>query len=313
MPSDNPQRATRDPCAPQTESALAWMREAGAQRELLTEVALEISRGRKRRMQAVVTGCVVIVLGAAATWSLRVDSGKQLRVAERATRATTATVTKPSHEVLADGSTIELKEGAAFRHEFSERERRVVLLRGEAHFHVTKDPARPFVVTAGAVSVRAVGTAFAVDLAQTSVEVVVTEGTVAVENTPATAVPAVASDPMMLQVGGRAVIPTDDPSRRAEISVMPADELARRLAWRVPQLEFSRTPLPEVIALMNRHGGARRLVVELPAAEAADMTLSGYLAADNVDGLVRLLEMNFGLAATEEAGVVRIRKRSAEK
>jgi transmembrane sensor len=57
----------------------------------------------------------------------------------------------------------------------------VVLERGEAHFQVAKNPARPFVVVARGVEIRAVGTAFSVGLESTRVEVLVTEGQVAVE------------------------------------------------------------------------------------------------------------------------------------
>lgn len=58
-------------------------------------------------------------------------------------------------------------------------ERRVALQRGEAHFEVHHDPARPFVVQAGGSSIEAVGTAFNVYLRDESkLEVLVTEGRV---------------------------------------------------------------------------------------------------------------------------------------
>ena len=43
---------------------------------------------------------------------------------------------------------------------------------------MSKDPERPFLVSAGEVTVRAVGTAFDVRLAPTAVEVLVTEGVI---------------------------------------------------------------------------------------------------------------------------------------
>ena len=49
----------------------------------------------------------------------------------------------------ADGTVVELKRGADISVEFSKRLRRVVLLRGEAHFQVAKNKDWPFAVDAG--------------------------------------------------------------------------------------------------------------------------------------------------------------------
>ncbi len=81
--------------------------------------------------------------------------------------------------ILEDGSSVELNHGANVTTEFSASERRATLVRGEALFTVAKNPARPFIVRAGGVDVRAVGTAFSVRLDAAAVEVLVTEGRVA--------------------------------------------------------------------------------------------------------------------------------------
>lgn len=82
--------------------------------------------------------------------------------------------------VLDDGSVAELNRGAEIEVNYSAGERRVVLRRGEVLFTVAKNPARPFIVRARRVDVRAVGTAFNVRLDAASVEVLVTEGKVEV-------------------------------------------------------------------------------------------------------------------------------------
>jgi transmembrane sensor len=68
----------------------------------------------------------------------------------------------PSYErhVLEDGSTVELNVGAQVEVFFTENERRVKLTAGEAHFSVTKNPERPFIVDVKGAEVRAIGTAF---------------------------------------------------------------------------------------------------------------------------------------------------------
>ena len=76
---------------------------------------------------------------------------------------------------LPDGSVVQLNTDTAIETAYSATERRVRVLRGEAFFAVSKDPARPFIVASGPVVVRAVGTAFNVRQHTTSVEVMVTE------------------------------------------------------------------------------------------------------------------------------------------
>ena len=68
----------------------------------------------------------------------------------------------PNIQTLPDGSTVELNSSAEIVLDFTPTMRGVRLVRGEALFMVRKDAGRPFVVTANGVTVRAVGTAFAV-------------------------------------------------------------------------------------------------------------------------------------------------------
>jgi transmembrane sensor len=82
---------------------------------------------------------------------------------------------------LADGSLVAINTKTALEVVMKPKSRRIVLKEGEAWFQVAKDPTRPFVVAAGPVRVRAVGTAFSVrrdDEAGAGVDVMVTEGVV---------------------------------------------------------------------------------------------------------------------------------------
>src|SRR5690606_19734450 len=79
---------------------------------------------------------------------------------------------------LSDGSLVYLNSASEVLVAFNEHERRIILETGEAHFEVVPDASRPFIVTAGSVSVRAVGTAFNVKLAAESIDVLVVEGKV---------------------------------------------------------------------------------------------------------------------------------------
>src|SRR5690606_20513701 len=81
---------------------------------------------------------------------------------------------------LDDGSYMLLNTDSLAVIQFSEARRDVRLEKGEALFEVAKDPQRPFVVNAGDLTVKAVGTAFVVRREDSSVEVTVTEGVVEV-------------------------------------------------------------------------------------------------------------------------------------
>ena len=74
----------------------------------------------------------------------------------------TTTVAGYERARLDDGSTLELNAASAVRVQFTAAERHVKLESGEAHFAVAHDTARPFIVSAGGIAVRAVGTAFTV-------------------------------------------------------------------------------------------------------------------------------------------------------
>ena len=93
----------------------------------------------------------------------------------------TTTVAGYERARLDDGSTLELNAASAARVQFTAAERRVELTNGEAHFAVAHDTARPFIVNAGGIAVRAVGTAFNVRYTDAgAIEVTVTEGKVRV-------------------------------------------------------------------------------------------------------------------------------------
>lgn len=201
--------------------------------------------------------------------------------------------------VLADGSVAELRGGdSAIQTMFTPQERRVVLLRGEAFFEVAKNPARPFVVAAGRITVRAVGTAFNVQLNAADLAVVVTEGRVAVADEPGAetaAAPAGATLVPPLAAGQRARLSRETATRAPallKVDALTASELEEVLAWQATWLVFDDTPLADTIAAFNRHG-SHHLVVGDPALRARRLT--GKFRTDNVEGLLRLLEFTMNV------------------
>ncbi|MES0868342.1 FecR family protein [Pseudovibrio sp. SCP19] len=81
---------------------------------------------------------------------------------------------------LEDGSTIYLSAYSAINLDFTDEERKVSLLRGEALFDVARDEERPFVVTAGDTTTKVLGTRFNVNKGLSAVSVGVEHGHVQV-------------------------------------------------------------------------------------------------------------------------------------
>src|SRR6185312_8533669 len=102
------------------------------------------------------------------------------RTARPVARADSIVISQPERKTLVDGSVVELRDTAEIAVDYAGPLRRVTLRRGEALFQVAKNPARPFVVKAGGLEVRAVGTAFSVQIDGAAVDVLVTEGRVSV-------------------------------------------------------------------------------------------------------------------------------------
>ena len=80
---------------------------------------------------------------------------------------------------LADGSTVQLNTNSQVKVEYNQGYRNIHLLQGQAYFEVAKDPEHPFRVYAGNGRVQALGTAFTLYLQDSSLNVLVTEGKVA--------------------------------------------------------------------------------------------------------------------------------------
>ena len=220
--------------------------------------------------------------------------------------------------ILADGSSVELNRGAVVTSAFSSRERRVNLMQGEALFDVRKEDPRPFIVRAGNVDVRAVGTAFAVRLEHATIEVLVTEGRVALAregepkemrvdvNTGSNTAVASASESPELVAGQRAILSRTG-SKSPEIISVTSAETARLLAWQPQLLDFSSAPLEAAVREFNRRNRVQ-FVVGDPALAA--MPIVASIRSDNVDGFARVLAAMPGVeVARGEHEIVLRRKR----
>lgn len=188
---------------------------------------------------------------------------------------------------LADGTRVELNARTSLQIALGRTERRVRLASGEAFFHVTKDPSRPFIVETPAGSVRVTGTTFNV-LAESpaALDVTVVEGSVQVRPADSASghsplAPAT-SEPAALTAG-------DHLSARADTGVtvkkLSAAALANTLAWRQGYAVFEDVPLSEALARFAHYHG--RGITASPAAAA--VRISSRSSLDDLDGFFESL------------------------
>lgn len=252
-------------------------------------------------------------LAAAAGLALVFSLWHQPKVAPQVTPAP-AELAAQSYErrVLEDGSTIELNRGARVAVDYTGTERRVRLLQGEALFTVAKNAARPFIVHAAGIDVRAIGTAFNVRLGADDVAVLVTSGRVQVAppvpetSLASTAMAAAAVAIPVLEAGDSVVVPlAATAANLPQVTRLTETEVARQLVWQPKLLDFQSTPLAEVVEEFNRHGGPR-IVIADPELESLPVVLS--FRSDNAEGFVRLLELTAGVRAQRRGDIIVLRR-----
>jgi len=275
------------------DAPLDWPRATGHIDALLAAVADRQQRRRRRLLGGAAAVVAVVCLG--------LVTATQFSPAPGSPRAGTRTVVlAPEQRTLPDGTVVELRPGAELIVNFTADSvglRRVTLTRGEALFHVAKNPARPFVVSAGTSDFRAIGTAFSVNLMPDSVALLVTEGRVAFEPTIPTAPAATPSAPAPIIEAGFRVTVAHAAATPPTVAPVTADEAQHALAWRVPRLEFSATPLAEVVRLLNVHSGSR---LRLATPDLGRVEISGAFRANNLDPLFQILRTTYRIDAVRE-------------
>ena len=188
--------------------------------------------------------------------------------------------------VLEDGSSVEPNHGAIVTTEFSATERRATLVRGEALFTVAKDSSRPFIFRAGGVDVRAVGTAFSVRLDATAVEVLVTEGRVAVDHSTASGSNGAPRPPSSeVSSGHRATVSLTSTEPPQVVAVSP-QAIADQLNWQPTLLDFSSAPLSAAVAEFNRRNRVQFILADT---DLAAMPIVASIRSDNVEGFAKFL------------------------
>jgi transmembrane sensor len=237
---------------------------------------------------------IVPVLLAAACLALTPIAWQFLRVATDP--AEIADAPRPEdRRILPDGSVLKLNADTAFTLAYTGNERRIRLEHGEAFFIVRRDPSRPFVVEAGGVTVRAIGTAFNIRLVNGGLDVLVAEGRVAVVQASAAPSPESAAPPApetaVLEANQRVSLALVAPTE-PQIATLTRREIQQTLAWQHGLMTLTDKPLAEIAAELNRLNTTQlRLLDE----RTSQLLFSGTIRSDNLEGFARLLENAFGV------------------
>ncbi len=133
---------------------------------------------------------------------------------------------------------------------YNRHRRAVSLERGEAVFEVAHDRSRPFVVSTPLGEITAVGTAFNIDIVDSAVELLVTEGVVKVDPkfSQPDGKPSLKENWLQVSAGQRLQI---DGARKRLVLYEPGATPSRTL--RDGRLEYRDEPLQSVIQDVNRY------------------------------------------------------------
>jgi transmembrane sensor len=231
---------------------------------------------RPRRPMRFLAGLAASALIVAVAWLFSTD----IRQDADAQRFVTS-VGERRHVTLADGSTVDIDAATELLVRYGENKRDIELRAGQAFFSVAHAPERPFVVAAGKVRSRALGTRFAVShRANRDVAVTVVEGRVRVSQS----VEQGRTVPSVDATAGQQVTFSDDGG------MQPPRNLNAGLttAWREGVVIYQGESLANVIADLNRYSTVL-VRLEDPALGQLKVTGRWELAAIDrwVDGLAR--------------------------
>ena len=189
---------------------------------------------------------------------------------------------------LKDGSIAAINTASQVEVDLKSDVRRVKLSRGEAWFQVAKNPDRPFVVEAGRVRVRAIGTAFSVRRYGNGADVLVSEGVVEawVEG----------ADGHRVQIAAGEKAFVADNAAISEHKAGPS-AIDRQLAWRGGKIDLAGETLAEAAEEFNRYN-TRKLVV--PDPRLAQERFYGVFRTDDPEGFANAVKQSLGAAVDAE-------------
>jgi transmembrane sensor len=202
---------------------------------------------------------------------------------------------------LPDGSVTTLNTDSILKVAYSDGERGVKLVRGQALFEVAKNKQVPFRVYAGDRRITAVGTVFDVRLDGRKVKVALVEGVVRVA--PAGPATVKGAPEQQVQMTAGEVL---EAAPAAPMLVASADT-RRSVAWKSGIVEFAGEPLSQAVAEINRYTN-HPITIEDPAAGA--YRVSGVFRTGEPELFAQMMTEVFPVEAdTASDGAIVLKRR----
>ena len=204
-----------------------------------------------------------------------------------------------------DGSVITLNTDSHIEVDYTNEQRDVRLLKGEALFSVAHDEQRPFLVFANDGIVRAVGTEFSVHLTKDAIDVLVSEGSVELSTLKPTlpTLDTTKSSAGNNKVASLGIIKAGHTARvmasKASIEVVSEEVMDAELSWLAGHLEFTGEGLEEVVAEYARYTD---LNIHISDPELKNIRIGGVFQADKTDSFFHTLEVQFGITVDQPDG-----------
>lgn len=241
-----------------------------------------------RRLRAVTAAAAVLLAAGAATWlALRPSRASRTPVVASDMRELITARGQRGVFQLVDGSEVVLDVASRLRIPAGYGlSRRDVYLEGSAHFTVSHDASRPFIVHTARGITRDIGTKFTVRAYRDDAAewVVVSEGSVAVAAT------ANAAAERLLVAGQLAVV-----SPTGTIAVADSVDLQQELAWTRGELQFANVPLGAAIRRLSQWYDVD---IELVDSSLAGRPVSGTYAGEPLRQVLTLVTAAVGAEFT---------------
>ncbi len=197
---------------------------------------------------------------------------------------------------LTDGSRITLDAASRIKVSWHLRSRRVELQTGQALFSVSPALYRPFLTSSGSTLIRVVGTRYNVSRYQDDVRVTVEEGKVDVRGN---------GTGVRLTAGDQVLVHNGQLGKTAQVNA------AAFGAWQDGRLVFDRTPLQEVLAVIQRYQPSP---IVLQDRSLAELPVSGTFDSKRLDSLLALLPKILPVdLSTDADGTLRLQQRPSKK
>jgi len=267
-----------------------------------------VARTAHRARRVIAAGVAASVLFVGLLWWQLGSSGIEARdyqVARGAQRAV----------VLADDSQVILASASEVFSRFTADTRFLELRAGEAYFEVKHERTRPFVVKAGPLTVRAVGTKFNIRRTTDRTVVVVMDGVVDVTTKETLAIEPSrdawernegVTTTVRVRTGQQAV----RASAQRGLNVSDVNSAAA-IAWRGGRLEYIMEPLGSVVEDVNRYTSRRIVIADK---RLKNLVFTGTIFQDRVDEWAMTLAGAFPIRAKIDAnGTVRLEAQSEDK